>query len=376
MIPSGDALARLAAQHVDDMHGAEALTGAVDRRERLLRGDGRVPGLGRLEAGVAVAARSARLAEVGEQAHATAARRLAQAEQRIELGGADPLVFVARLRLVDEPPLLDEIGESVRHPGVGGEPVAASAAGFLVVGLDRFGQVEMGDEAHVRLVDAHAERDGRHHDDAVLALESRLVRGTRLRVHARVVGQRGDAVADEPRRRLLHLPARQAIDDARVARMLVAQEREQLRARLGLVDDRVADVRPVEAGDEDARVVEGEARDDLGARLRVGGRGEGDARHAGEALVQHGELQVLRPEVVAPLRDAVRLVDGEEREPSALQEIEAPRRDEPLGRDVEQIELAATSARSTCLRLGRDQRRVEERRAHAGLSQRRRPDPA
>ena len=110
------------------------------------------------------------------------------------------LVVVARVRLIDHPPLLHEVGEPVRHPGVGGQPVAAGAAGLLVVALDRFGQVEMRDEAHVGLVDAHAERDGRHHDDAVLALEAGLVRGSRLRVHAGVVGERGDAVADEPRR--------------------------------------------------------------------------------------------------------------------------------------------------------------------------------
>jgi hypothetical protein len=34
--------------------------------------------------------------------------------------------------------------------------------------------------------------------------------------------------------------------------------------------------------------------------------------------VQEAELEVLRPEVVAPLRDAVGLVDGEEGEAVAL----------------------------------------------------------
>ena len=48
------------------------------------------------------------------------------------------------------------------------------------------------------------------------------------------------------------------------------------------------------------------------ARLRVGGGGAGDERHAGEQPAQLPELHVLGPEVVAPLADAVRLVDGEE----------------------------------------------------------------
>jgi hypothetical protein len=41
--------------------------------------------------------------------------------------------------------------------------VAAGAAGLLIISLDRFRQPGMGDEAHVRLVDAHAEGDRRHH---------------------------------------------------------------------------------------------------------------------------------------------------------------------------------------------------------------------
>ena len=89
----------------------------------------------------------------------------------------------------------------------------------------------------------------------------------------------------ESRRGLVHLLARQAIDDARLAGVLGADEIEQLAARIVLLDDAVADVRPVEARHERARVAELQALDDLGARLRIGGGGERDARHAGEALV-------------------------------------------------------------------------------------------
>ena len=87
VVPAQHALVLLAAQHVDHVHGAEALPGAVDRRERLLRGDRGVPGLGRLEAVVAVAAGCGGLAEIRQQPHAPALRGLAESEQRIELGG-------------------------------------------------------------------------------------------------------------------------------------------------------------------------------------------------------------------------------------------------------------------------------------------------
>ena len=92
--------------------------------------------------------------------------------------------------------------------------------------------------------------------------------------------------------------------------------------------------------DEHARVAEREALDDLVARQRVGGRGQRDARHARQALVQDRELQVLGPEVVAPLRHAVRLVDREQRDAGAVDEVEAARHQQALGRDVEEVELA------------------------------------
>ena len=159
-------------------------------------------------------------------------------------------------------------------------------------------------------------------------------------VHPGVIGQRRDALRLQPRRGLVDLLARQAIDDARFAGMLFLDEAQQLRARVVLVDDGVADVRPVEARDEDARLVQRQPPHDLVARLRVGGGGERDARHLGKALVQHRELQVFRAEVVPPLRDAVRLVDGEERELRLGERLEHARHHQALGRDVQQIQLS------------------------------------
>src|SRR5674476_1505125 len=56
--------------------------------------------------------------------------------------------------------MLHDVGQAIGHPGAGRLAVAARAAGLLIIGLDALGQIEMRDEAHVRLVDAHAERDG------------------------------------------------------------------------------------------------------------------------------------------------------------------------------------------------------------------------
>ena len=198
----------------------------------------------------------------------------------------------------------------------------------------------MDDEADVGLVDAHAERDGRDHDQVFLAQEALLVSRALLRLHAGVVGQRGVALAGEPGRRLLDHLARKAVDDAAVARVGLADEAQQLLARLVPLHDGVADVGPVEAADERAPAGQPKPLDDVLARRLVGRRGERDARHAGKLFRQHGELRVLRPEIVTPGRDAVRLVDGEERHLRFVQQREKIVRQQPLRRDVDEIERA------------------------------------
>ncbi len=162
---------------------------AIHARQRHLRLARRVPRCRRLEAGIAIAARLACLAEITEQAHAPARRRFAQAEQRVELAALHALVRVVGIGFVDHLALLHDVAETVRHPRVRRHAIATRAPGFLVVAFDALRQVEMGHEAHVRLVDAHAERDRRAHHDAFLALEHFLMLLTGLELHARVIRQ-------------------------------------------------------------------------------------------------------------------------------------------------------------------------------------------
>jgi hypothetical protein len=108
--------------------------------------------------------------------------------------------------------------------------------------------------------------------------------------------------------------SRQAVDDASLPRVALLDEREQLRAGGPLIEaDEVADVRTVEAGDDVQGVRAEEAIADLRPGPTVRRRGQGDTRDPREALPQQRQADVVRAEVVAPLRDAVRLIDGEER---------------------------------------------------------------
>ncbi len=165
-----------AAQDVDQVAGAEALAGAQHGGERLARGLGAVPRLDRLAAIVALAA-IARigLAEMGEDRPPPAACGFADAEQRVELGAGDALDLVRRVALVDHPPAQCDVLHAIEHQGFGRRAVAAGAAGFLVIGFEARRQVEMRDEADVRLVDPHAEGDGRDQDQPLVGEEGVLV---------------------------------------------------------------------------------------------------------------------------------------------------------------------------------------------------------
>jgi hypothetical protein len=167
------------------------------------------------EAGVAVAARSGLLPEVGEQVLPSARDRLAEGEHRVEVLAESLLVRALARRLVDEAALLHDVAEAVRHPRDRGLAVAPRAAGLLVVALDRLRQVDVRDEAHVGLVDAHAERDRRDHDDAVFTEEARLVAGAHPGIQPRVIRQGVDALRAQILGRLLDRLAAERVDDAR-----------------------------------------------------------------------------------------------------------------------------------------------------------------
>src|SRR4029079_4400569 len=84
--PLRDPVRGLAAQYVDQVAGTKALAGAEYARQGLARRLGGIPGLRRLQAGIAIAAMCALFAEIVEQSHASAACGLAQSQQRFKLG--------------------------------------------------------------------------------------------------------------------------------------------------------------------------------------------------------------------------------------------------------------------------------------------------
>ena len=276
------------------MGGAKATAGAVDRREGLAGRFGDVLALVGLQTDVAVSADArAGFAQVAQQDAPSAAGGLGEIDQGVEPAVLDPLLGGIGFGVFDEAPQLGHVAGAMHHPGHGGEAVAAGPAGLLVVGLQTLGQIDVGHEAHVRFVDAHAEGDGGHHDHAAAMAETLQAGGPLRGRQPGVVRQGVVARRHQGGGELFHALSGTGIDDAGVA-PLAGQEIEQLTSGFELVPQQVADVGTIEAGGEHRRPLQPQARHDLGAGAGVGGGGEGDAGNGPETLRQHGQLQVFR----------------------------------------------------------------------------------
>ena len=75
--------------------------------------------------------------------------------------------------------------------------------------------------------------------------------------------------------------------------------------------------------------------------LWSGGGGEGQHGMQFQPARHLGQAQIFGPEVVTPLRDAVRFVDGQQRNFCAGEPFHEGLAHEPFRRDVEQLERAA-----------------------------------
>ena len=327
------------------------LRDAVDAGEEFLRDDGAVVGFAGFEAVVTGAAVVSRefLAEVGEELGAAAAGALGVMHDLAQLGAGDGLLVLVG-DLGEEVGLLGDVAGAEEQEAVPGQAVAPGAAGFLVVALDVFRQVVMNDPADVGLVDAHAEGDGRADDAGLVPEEKILVAGPLGGIEAGVVGPRTEAAAGERLGDALGGGAAGAVDDAALG-LTGADEIDDLFCGLILGDDAVGEIGAVEAGDEGGGIAQAEVLDDVGADAAGRGGGEGHHGQTGQQVAEPGDLPVFGTEIVAPLGDAMRLVDGQGGDVPRLQVLLPVVEHQALGGDVEQSKLAAVQAAQSGARL-------------------------
>ena len=266
--------------------------------------------------------------------------------------------------LVEEMRLLRDVAGAEEQEAIAGQTIAARAAGFLIVAFDVLRQIVVDDPADVGLVDAHAEGDRGADDARVVAEKCLLVARALGGVEAGVVGLGGETAARERFGHALRGCAARAIDDAAL-RLTLAHELDDLLQRLVLRRDAIGEVGAVEARDEHLRLAQLEVRDDVGAHALGRGGGERHHGHAGQRGPEFGELAIFGSEIMAPLGDAVRLVDRKRGDVPFFQVLVPTLEHEPFGRGVEQAILAAVQAAEPRACLGSVERGIEKRRRHA-----------
>jgi hypothetical protein len=168
------------------------------------------------------------------------------------------------------------------------------------------------------------------------------------------------AVGVERRADLLDTLARAAVDDHdAVARQVVGDRGAERGGLVGRLLHLPRQVRPVEPFDEPLQPLQPELRDDILLHVRRRRRGQRDDGGTADRLDRFLQPEVARAEIVAPLRDAVRLVDGEEGDVDAGHHLQELRALEALRRDVEEAVLPCAQIGDPLPRLAEVERRVD-----------------
>jgi len=194
------------------------------------------------------------------------------------------------------------------------------------------------DVADVRFVDPHAEGDGGHHDGGVGGQEPGQAALAQVAVEAGVVGHGRQAGGAELGGQGLRPVPGTGVDHPGPVTPGRGQLQHPLAPRPGLALGGEGQLRPVEGGDELPGAAQVQALADVLPGPGVGGGGHRQPRDPGEDLGQAPQQPVFGAEVVAPLADAVGLVDGDDRQVNLGQPLQHPGLQEALGRDIEEVQ--------------------------------------
>src|SRR5699024_215296 len=92
---------------------------------------------------------------------------LAETQHGIELMVLTTLVLFATTGFLEHIAKQYHVVKAISHPSGSGLTITASTARFLIIALNALGDIQVGDKAHIGLINAHTKSDGGHHHDGV-----------------------------------------------------------------------------------------------------------------------------------------------------------------------------------------------------------------
>ena len=167
----------------------------------------------------------------------------------------------------------------------------------------------MDHEADVRLVDAHAKRHGRHHNLQVIALKFFLHVDANIIFQPGMIGRRANSLALQARSGVFDFRPAVAVNNPRLTALFL-HVAHQLIERFEFLHQHVANIRTVKTADLNQRIVQPQQAHDILARGVIGCGSQRHKRERREPLTQLTEGSVFRAEIVTPLGDTVRFING------------------------------------------------------------------
>mmetsp|Transcript_22551 Transcript_22551/g.36676 ORF Transcript_22551/g.36676 Transcript_22551/m.36676 type:complete len:249 (+) Transcript_22551:2919-3665(+) len=197
----------------------------------------------------------------------------------------------------------------------------------------------MGHPTNVRLVDTHAKGDSRHNDQPVFLLEPSLGDTPVVGVHAAMVVNGQMPRFPQPLCQRFGFGPRAAIDDPGLP-FACGGKAEDLRPRPVLGGKGQMDVRPVKAAQKRSwRHAIKEFLHNFGLCLGISRGRECGQRHIQRAA-QLANPQVIGAKIMAPLADAMRLVNGDHADPDPAQHPHRRPRRKAFRCDIQKLQCA------------------------------------
>ena len=204
----------------------------------------------------------------------------------------------------------------------------------------------------IALVDPHAEGVGGDHHAPLAFHEQILVFLAFARRQLAVIDGGALAGREQFVQHLLGRLDGGGVDDAEAVRVAhQAQRGADFFARIGHLDHAVMQVRPVNAGIDDVQLRTAQLLADVGHHVGRGGGCQRQHRRAPDRLDRSGHFEVGRAEVVAPVRDAMGLVDDDQRDVDLLEDSEELGLGQPLRGAKHDLVAAAADALQCVLLL-------------------------
>ena len=176
-------------------------------------------------------------------------------------------------------------------------------------------------QSHVGAIDSHAKGNRCHHDIDCFSGKGFLRFSSLHGGQSRVVGAGQNSLSGKSGRELFGFAARDAINDRSLA-SVSPEDLKRLSDAVGARHDTVAEVGSIERAQQHLGIAQVELRHDVISHSRCGGGGKGVEARGRKSRAEHRQLPILWSEVVPPVANAMRLINGKSFHAHLRQDIE------------------------------------------------------